>query len=419
MNALPSRLVRLGFRCDPFPLLPRPELYYPEPEREQELKVLLHLLTYTHLLPVVEGPAGIGKTTFLQRLRDIAPRHWRTVFLTAPPDGMDETALLAALGEGFELPDGARDDPLFALQEHLDRLSERGDLPVLLIDDAHYLTPAALRLLAVLAVGDEQLPARLHAALAAERLSPAQIEAVRSLATGPGDAPDPLKTIHLLPFDRQQTHDYLAHRIRTCGGHPEALLDADLVARLHQAAQGLPGQLDALARAWLHEDERPAAPPPRRRRPVWPLLLLPVLAILLWPKDEAPPPPQDSPPQVTRALPLPLARDGDGVLRLDWSPLVTLLLEKGRGPQEKAAAFHATLARALARVAARARDELGIGRVGLSGGVFQNRLLTEGVMQELEALGLGYRPPPQGITVNDGSLSAGQLLEYGYGHATP
>ena len=306
MSALPSRLVRLGFRCDPFPLLPRPELYYPEPEREQELKVLLHLLTYTHLLPVVEGPPGIGKTTFLHRLQDIAPRHWRCVFLTAPPDGMDEAALLAALVAGFEVPQGGGGDPLFALQEHLERLAERGDSPVALIDDAHYLAPEALRLLAVLAVGDEQLPARLHAALAAERLTPAQIEAVRSLT--PEDAPDPLKPISLLPFDRQQTHDYLAHRIRACGGHPEALLDADTVARLHQAAQGLPGQLDTLARAWLHDEALPAAPPPRRRLPVWPLLLAPILAILLWPKDEAPTPreePEEATPQVTRALPLP------------------------------------------------------------------------------------------------------------------
>ncbi len=305
MSALPSRLMRLGFRCDPFPLLPRPELYYPEPEREQELKVLLHLLTYTHLLPVVEGPPGIGKTTFLHRLQDIAPRHWRTVFLTAPPDGMDEAALLAAFVEGFEVPQGGGGDPLFALQEHLERLAGRGDSPVALIDDAHYLAPEALRLLTVLAVGDEQLPARLHAALAAERLTSAQIEAVRSLT--PSDAPDPIKTIHLLPFGRQQTHDYLAHRIRACGGHPEALLDADTVARLHQAAQGLPGPLDALARAWLHEADLPAAPPPRRRLPVWPLLLAPILAILLWPKDEAPTPPEpeETTPQVTRALPLP------------------------------------------------------------------------------------------------------------------
>ncbi len=304
MSALPSRLVRLGFRCDPFPLLPRPELYYPEPEREQELKVLHHLLTYTHLLPVVEGPAGIGKTTFLHRLEDTAPRHWRSVFLTAPPDGMDEAALLAALSEGFEAPRDS-DDPLFTLQEHLERLTEHGDLPVALIDDAHYLAPEALRLLTVLAVGDEQLPARLHAALAAERLAPAQIEAVRSLT--PEDAPDPLKSIRLLPFDRQQTHDYLAHRIRACGGRPEVLLDADTVARLHQAAQGLPGQLDTLARAWLHDEALPAAPPPRRRLPVWPLLLAPIVAILLWPKDETPTPPtpEETTPQVTRALPLP------------------------------------------------------------------------------------------------------------------
>ncbi len=120
-----------------------------------------------------------------------------------------------------------------------------------------------------------------------------------------------------------------------------------------------------------------------------------------------------------RGVVLPMARDAEGILRLDWSPLLELLLDEEPDRRERAAAFHATLARAIAQVATQARDELGIGKAGLSGGVFQNRLLTEQATRELEALGLEHLSPPEGITVNDGSLSAGQILEYGYGHATP
>ena len=119
------------------------------------------------------------------------------------------------------------------------------------------------------------------------------------------------------------------------------------------------------------------------------------------------------------ALALPLARDEDGLLRLDWSPLVAMLLDRSRDPRTRAAVFHASLAQAIADVAARAREEAGIGKVGLSGGVFQNRLLTDQAVEKLEALGLEYLPPPAGITVNDGSLSAGQILEFGYAHAAP
>jgi hydrogenase maturation protein HypF len=52
--------------------------------------------------------------------------------------------------------------------------------------------------------------------------------------------------------------------------------------------------------------------------------------------------------------------------------------------------------------------------VGLSGGVFQNRLLSERLVRELEARGfrvvLGERVP-----ANDGGLSFGQVIEYAAG----
>jgi hydrogenase maturation protein HypF len=54
----------------------------------------------------------------------------------------------------------------------------------------------------------------------------------------------------------------------------------------------------------------------------------------------------------------------------------------------------------------------GITRIGLSGGVFQNRRLTEQACRLLQAAGLDVWLPEH-IPVNDAGISFGQVIEYG------
>jgi hydrogenase maturation protein HypF len=92
---------------------------------------------------------------------------------------------------------------------------------------------------------------------------------------------------------------------------------------------------------------------------------------------------------------------------IDWRPLIEAVLEeiaRGTAKPVVAARFHNTLAEAIVRVARR------IGRdvVALSGGCFQNRLLTERVCEGLRRAGhrvLLHRQVPPG----DGGVSLGQI----------
>src|SRR5690606_26601703 len=72
-----------------------------------------------------------------------------------------------------------------------------------------------------------------------------------------------------------------------------------------------------------------------------------------------------------------------------------------------AAGFHATLAAVTSEVCARVGEATGLRVVCLSGGVFQNRLLTEALRERLRERGFEVfthqRVPP-----NDGGLSFGQ-----------
>jgi hydrogenase maturation protein HypF len=109
-------------------------------------------------------------------------------------------------------------------------------------------------------------------------------------------------------------------------------------------------------------------------------------------------------------LALPLARDATGIWRSDWTPLLTELRDPARTAAYRAARFHATMAHALVSQAHAIRDDTGINRVGLAGGVFQNRILTETASESLSAAGFEVLIP-QHLPVNDAAISFGQVIE--------
>jgi hydrogenase maturation protein HypF len=107
--------------------------------------------------------------------------------------------------------------------------------------------------------------------------------------------------------------------------------------------------------------------------------------------------------------------EGEARLQLDLRLTIEALLA-GLAAGEPVAAmarrFHDTLAAAAAEVCVRLRATHGADRVVLSGGVFQNKLLTEGLHQRLSALGFRvftHRLVPP----NDGGLALGQAAVAG------
>jgi hydrogenase maturation protein HypF len=101
-----------------------------------------------------------------------------------------------------------------------------------------------------------------------------------------------------------------------------------------------------------------------------------------------------------------------GPMVADWGPMVAAILqevERGTPKETMAARFHATLAAIIAAVARQA----GIARVVLTGGCFQNRLLTETAVRDLTRE--GFTPSwHQRIPPNDGGVALGQLAAASY-----
>jgi hydrogenase maturation protein HypF len=110
-----------------------------------------------------------------------------------------------------------------------------------------------------------------------------------------------------------------------------------------------------------------------------------------------------------QSIALPLQLDS-GVWRADWSPLLPMLMADHRPPGERAAIFHASLAELMCAQARQIRQAHGVQRVGLAGGVFQNRVLTQLAMDALQAAGFEVLLP-QRLPVNDAAIAFGQIVE--------
>ena len=115
--------------------------------------------------------------------------------------------------------------------------------------------------------------------------------------------------------------------------------------------------------------------------------------------------------KTTSASPLPLQLTEDNVLRADWTPTLRWLQDKQLSIEDRASRFHATMAATLIAKAQHLREQHGEFRIGLSGGVFQNKLLTEQVMTLLQQAGFEVYLPEK-LPCNDGGLCAGQVMEY-------
>jgi hydrogenase maturation protein HypF len=104
---------------------------------------------------------------------------------------------------------------------------------------------------------------------------------------------------------------------------------------------------------------------------------------------------------------LSLMRGRNGILESDWAPLLDVLSDDERSPTERSEIFHATLAQLIVQQACRVGYEHDIHQVGLCGGVFQNRLLTDLATDGLQRRGFDIYVPEQ-LPCNDAGLCYGQ-----------
>jgi hydrogenase maturation protein HypF len=111
------------------------------------------------------------------------------------------------------------------------------------------------------------------------------------------------------------------------------------------------------------------------------------------------------------AISLPMYEDDAGILRSDWEPVLRHLADANLDVVERAEDFHSSMAKIIVDQAVAVRERNDFHQVGLAGGVFQNRLLTEQAIAMLSAAGFDVHMNTI-LPCNDAALSFGQAAEW-------
>lgn len=206
-------------------------------ESEARLDLIRHLIENSELVPLVRGVSGIGKSLLASRLQAGAPGNWVVCHFAADAM-MQPERLLAQIARCNGLPD-AKEDNLRRLEDRFEVLRNRGNVPVLLIDDAQELPPTSL--ITLLRLYERQAGGTPLVSLVL--FANEQIDMLLSTPQLQMMSPKSIQVIDLPPLSREEADAFMHHLLRAEGLDQRLALDASRLSRLYRETGGAPGRL--------------------------------------------------------------------------------------------------------------------------------------------------------------------------------
>ncbi len=224
-----------GLERDPF----EQEIFVPIAGRGAVLDQAVQLLSFSQMIPLIQGPIGSGRTAMLKAIASQLPRDRNYFILSCDQFLLQECSLMSALADLFEL-----DSYAHASKAVLNFIKAQQGHLVLLVDDFDLLDQssqhALLSLLEhglALAITVCQLP---NYELAGHEYLPLQLE----------------------PMQSQDALNYLNQHFLRSGVKQGVPLESKLITRFNQLAQGLPGKLNSLVSQHLRYQSKKSVKQP-------------------------------------------------------------------------------------------------------------------------------------------------------------
>jgi len=232
-----------GLRDSPFNVNPDPRYLYLTREIEESLASLLYGIQTRKGFITLTGEVGTGKTTLVNRLLEwLHQRQTKTAFIFN--SRMNTSHLFDFILAEFDIACESRtkSQQLMRLNHWLLERFRAGETAVLIIDEAQNLTYPVLeeiRLLTNLETATEKL---LQIVLSGqpeleEKLKLPQLRQLRQRIT--------LRCKTSL-LTREQTHEYIAERLRIAGANGEPIFNPETMDLVHTYAHGIPRVVNLL-----------------------------------------------------------------------------------------------------------------------------------------------------------------------------
>lgn len=205
---------------------------------------------------VLCGPAGIGKTTLLARMRTMLPSQSyvlaRVCFPELPiPEFLAEIAMRIGFVSGVSVDSPSSPTPevrrsLYRIEQLLHQNAERGYRTLLVIEEAHRLTPPTIETLRLLLNLNETDSATSTASQGIFLILSGQPGLLPTLTRSPQFEERLAGRTLLPPFTIDETISYIAHRMRVAGAE-ENPFDTEAMEALHQVGGGIPRRINRIA----------------------------------------------------------------------------------------------------------------------------------------------------------------------------
>lgn len=234
--------------------------FYATPELTQRVTLIRHLIEQSEQLLLIMAEAGHGKTTLLRQIAQSSKEHWKLLTVASHPE-LEEERLVADLLTHFNVRSQGKTLATMHenLRSYIAATRYNGQLPVLLVDDAHMLPLSALRTLIDLVMRGEA-QTRMRVLLFCEP----QITSVFAATEFAVMRNALIHTLDIPPFSEHQLRGYLQfrlHQARYAGASPFSSMT---IKQLHEESEGVPGRINLLAGEILRDHARidPAHPSP-------------------------------------------------------------------------------------------------------------------------------------------------------------
>lgn len=232
-----------GLEKCPFSMTPDPALLLMTPKHREAFAGLLFAITARKGLVVVTGDAGTGKTTLISKVMRSAPSlRAEFSFVLNPVLTPSEFLEYVLIDFGIKDVPASKTQRLVLLQQLLLRVDREKRTCVLIVDEAHKLTPELLeeiRLLSNFETSEQKL---LQIVLAgqtelADLLNRQDLRQVKQriavrLAT---DA-----------LSEAEVRDYIRTRWTRCGGKPDLPFSDEAVLLISRGSKGIPRVVNAI-----------------------------------------------------------------------------------------------------------------------------------------------------------------------------
>ena len=230
-------LRHFGLKEKPFEITVDPRFLYLSETHKEALAHLVYAVQEKKGFAVVTGDAGTGKTTLVQALLGRLDENTRTAFIFNP-SLENNSEFLRSICEDLEIQGekGNKVDCITRLNQFLLDCFARKENVVVIIDEAHTLTPELLEEIRLLT----NLETPSHKLLQVMLLGQPELDRVLSLPQFLALKQRINVRYRLQPLSQKETGEYVTRRLKVAGARTTHLFTVGALKKIYRYSRGIP-----------------------------------------------------------------------------------------------------------------------------------------------------------------------------------